>query len=119
MDEKDMAAELQATKDDASEWGDPDRSRGAGGPNKLLTAMVSVRLAKEELGRVQQRANERGQTVSAYVRDLVVRDLTREPRPPSSVMFGMSISTGGTYSAHLDTPRLVNDGSRLLTSTGW
>jgi len=117
MDEKALAAELQATKDDANEWGEAEGSPESSEPKKRLTAMVSIRLAKNELDRVQRRANERGQTVSAFLRDLVLRDLTSDP-PTSSGLFDVSISTGGTYSAHLDTPTLLIDGSRLATLSG-
>ena len=77
MNEKELAAELQAGKD-LDEWGDPEVASASSkaGPAKL-SAMVSVRLAPEELQQVQRRAQENGRTVSAYLRSLAVRDLDR------------------------------------------
>jgi hypothetical protein len=74
-DEQHLADELQATKDDPTEWGAPvPASRGAGRTKRRLAAMVSVRLSPEELEAVQARAQDLGMSVSAYLRRLVLRD---------------------------------------------
>lgn len=83
MSEKDLAAELQASKDDPDEWGDPitgpEAPAAAGmSPKRRLAAMVSVRLSSAELDEVQARAAERGETVSAYLRGLAVRDISTD-----------------------------------------
>jgi hypothetical protein len=115
MDEKELAGELQASKNDPDEWGDAES--GAMEDKKRLSAMVSIRLAKDELEQVQRRAQERGQSVSAYLREVALRDAGGawqvQGRP-----FGVQISTGGTYSASVYAPRLLTDGRRLATSNG-
>ena len=75
MSESELAARLQAEKDDLSQWEEvPPRPR----PDKRkLSAMVSVRLSPEELERLQERAGESGQSVSAYLRSLALRDASR------------------------------------------
>lgn len=116
MNEKELAAELHASKDDATEWGEPEATPSSSERGKTrLAAMVSVRFAPDELKLVQRRAQEGGQTVSAYLRSLAVRDL----RGPSLFSaFGVTISTSGTYSAHVGNPWLMSDGRRLATSQG-
>ena len=120
MNEKDLAAELQASKDDPEEWGDaaPPASSGKRAKRRLA-AMVSVRLSPEELRRVQERATDRGTTVSAYVRALALRDLTEADCAPSVVSRALvSISTGVTYLPRISSSRNTVDGSRLPTSAG-
>ncbi|NQW71311.1 MAG: hypothetical protein HQ453_01145 [Actinobacteria bacterium] len=73
MDEKSLAAELQQSKDDASEWG-AVTTPSVPSTKRRLAAMVSIRLAPAELEMVQQRAREREMTVSAYLRKLALDD---------------------------------------------
>lgn len=118
MSEGELAAELQANKENESEWGEAESgtpvSRQKG--NKRLQAMVSVRFAPQELEQLQRRAKENGQTVSAYLRSLAVRDI-QDPQH-SYATFGVSISSGGTYSAHVANPWIMSDGRRLATTPG-
>ena len=77
--EKELAAELQASKDDAEEWEDTEAiDEPESTPKRRLAAMVSVRLSQDELEGVQARASERGETVSAYLRGLALRDIKPE-----------------------------------------
>jgi predicted DNA binding CopG/RHH family protein len=74
--EKQQAAELQGSKDDAEEWEDAEAiEEPEPTPKRRLAAMVSVRLSQEELEGVQARASERGESVSAYLRGLALRDI--------------------------------------------
>jgi len=79
MDEKRLAEQMQAAKDDPDEWGEPDEDPNAvkRSPKRRLAAMVSVRLSPEELEVVQRTAELRGETVSAYLRRLALDDGAR------------------------------------------
>jgi len=113
MNENELAAELQGSKDDASEWGEATSQDALAKTGKRrLAAMVSVRLAPEELELVQQRAEELGQTVSAYLRAVAMREVTRQP---SQLFVGISMSTKGTYYTRVQSPRIMEDGRRLPT----
>jgi hypothetical protein len=114
MHERELAASLQASKDDPSEWGEPDGGSAPKGKQRLA-AMVSVRLAPDELRQIQQRAERDGQTVSAYLRSLAVRDLHRGAMPSG---FGVSITSSGTYSTRFGNQWLLADGRRLSTTLG-
>ncbi|MFP5336069.1 MAG: plasmid mobilization protein [Actinomycetes bacterium] len=116
MSEKDLAAELQASKGDPGEWEAPEEAPEPVQRKQRLQAMVSVRFAPDELERIQRYAQERGQTVSAYIRALAIRDL--EGRPQGVATFGVSISSAGTYSAHVGNPSVMSDGRRLTTTAG-
>jgi len=74
-----LAAELGAAMADPSEWGDaiPDPRSGRS-EKRQRAAMISIRLNAEELRTVQDRAADRGLSVSQYVRDLVLQP-TRQP----------------------------------------
>jgi len=114
MNEKALAAALQASKDDGSEWGEPqEATESSNPPGKKLAAMISVRFSTDELEDIQHRAKERGQTVSAYIRALATTS-----QAPSSVSRNIAviISSSGNYSAHVANPRLMSDGRRLETS---
>lgn len=114
MSEKNLAADLQATKDDSTEWGEPETSPAHDQSKKpRLAAMVSVRLAPDELEAVQQRAQDMGLSVSAYLRALAVGDVGRSSRPAA---FAVTISNSGTYSTRVANPWLMSDGRRLATS---
>src|SRR5947209_8474888 len=122
MDEKDLAADLQATKDDPGEWGEPSPratdgetavdSAGDEGPKRRLAAMVSVRLSPDELEAVQGRAGQRGESVSAYLRGLALRDIALSTTP---FHFESLISSGQPYVSRVTGSLVVNDGAWLLT----
>jgi len=119
MDEKDLAADLQRGKDDESEWGDVAPENSAAKPAKRrLAAMVSVRLMPEELEKVQKRAEELGQTVSAYLRSLAMRDATPGAELSPIPFNVVSLSSAGTYLTHLENPLITVDGGRLQTYAG-
>lgn len=74
MDEARLAAELQAVKDEQGEWEDPEPAVVRRAEKRRLAAMISVRLAPDELALVQAHARDRGETVSGYLRNLALRD---------------------------------------------
>ena len=119
MNEKELAAQLQATKGDADEWGDPETSDQQatpsdtrGGPKRRLAAMVSVRLSPEELEAVQARASARDESVSGYLRGLVLRDMS----PVKQSLRGtVLVSSGDTYFSRIAATSVVRDGGQLLT----
>lgn len=122
MDEKELAAQLQGTKDDAEEWGDatpkpdstdPSVASGAeSAPKRRLAAMVSVRLSPEELEAVQARAAERGESVSGYLRGVALRDVT-----VATTVFRLPVfvCTSDPYVSEIASSTIVVDGGRLLT----
>lgn len=121
MNEKELAAQLQATKDDADEWGDPESGeegatpsglRGTG-PKRRLAAMVSVRLSPEELEAVQARAAARGESVSGYLRGLVLRDMT-----VAKVQFLKSVyvTAGEPYVWKIVGSSVVRDGGEVINA---
>lgn len=114
MNEKELAASLQASKNDLDEWGEAE-VRDAPKAKKRLAAMISVRLTPDELAQIQQRAQEHQQSVSAYLRALAVRDLHPVALPAG---FGPTINSSGTYASSLGTQWLVADGRRLPTTLG-
>jgi hypothetical protein len=66
------AAYFQAHKDDDTEWGEPVSS--GGGTSRRLASMISIRLAPEEADRVRAAANERGETLSQFVREAALNE---------------------------------------------
>ena len=122
MDEKELAAQLQGTKDDAGEWGDatpePDSadpavaSRAESAPRRRLAAMVSVRLSPEELEAVQARAAEQGESVSGYLRGVALRDATVVNRVFRLPVF---VSTSEPQVFKTAGSPIIRDGGRLLT----
>jgi len=119
MDEKELAAQLQAAKFDSDEWGDdiPEPSEGlrtglgkAPAPKRRLAAMVSVRLSPEELEAVQEQALQRGETVSGYLRGLAVQDIGIADRYPLPIF----VSSGDRYVTIFKSHALT-DGAQLLT----
>lgn len=83
MDERDLAAELQATKDDDSEWGEAVSPKHPVGRSekRRLSAMVSVRLTPTELHALQEHALARDSTVSGLLRQLALGTLATETAP--------------------------------------
>jgi predicted DNA binding CopG/RHH family protein len=118
MDERDLAAELQRTKDDPEEWGDVDEQPSTRPKQaRRLAAMVSVRFAPEELAKVQRRASERGQTVSSFLRDVAMQNVSAH-RSPSQLTGMVNVSTADIVSMRCTVPRIAQDGSRLETTAG-
>lgn len=116
MTEKELAAELQLTRDDATEWGDPiEREPAPAGPKRRLAAMVSVRLSPEELDDVQVRAEALGLTVSSHIRRLLLEDLAKTRNPIEVRYVEMQVSrilwTSGSAMAY--TPQ---EGTQVLVS---
>lgn len=102
MDEKDLAAELQETKDDASEWEFPDAEIPQEVPpvaTRRLAAMVSVRLSPDELELLQDRASARGETVSSHIRKLIMDDLSDSGQELWARFIDASIDTGFGWTA--------------------
>lgn len=119
MNEKELAAELQRTKDDGTEWGDGvSGGSDAKSTKRRLAAMVSVRLSAEELERVQHRAVDCGQTVSAYLRGLAIRDVEANVVPEPYRWGAVTVSSPGTYLTHLENPGVTVDGRYLHTCAG-
>ena len=88
------AEEFQATKDDASEWGDPEAAP-ARSAKRRLAAMVSVRLSPEELERLQAHVESLGTSVSGYLRKLAldsIDDGHRAWRPDRVIVSNLSWS---------------------------
>lgn len=122
MDEKELAAQLQSSKDSPDEWGDPvatpssvgerHRSRPRGTPKRRLAAMVSVRLTPEELELVQARAIERGETVSAYLRGVALRDVAG---PNTPIRTTVSTNATAPHVTTFSSGFTLLDGGRLTT----
>jgi hypothetical protein len=87
MNELQLAEELQRAKHDADEWGDAEVAPAI---KHRLRAMISVRFGEHELVAVQSRAGARGETVSAYLRGLALRDVA--PTPQSFPRFNLVVS---------------------------
>ncbi len=128
MSESELAARLQAEKDDLSQWDEVTAPTRAG--KRKLSAMVSVRLSPEELERVQERAEESGQSVSSYLRNLALRDAAKGAFRPttrsaivrtsgapyeSSVLSGDAALDSRSYPR---APRRAHSATRITTSAG-
>jgi hypothetical protein len=119
MDEKELAAQLQGTKDDTDEWGDPtpdlrSADEGESTPKRRLAAMVSIRLSPEELEAVQARAAERGESVSGYLRGIALQDITLVTTP---FRLAVLVSSSEPYVSEITSSAIVKDGGRLMTRT--
>ena len=77
--------------------------------------MVSVRLTPDELEQVQQRADQMGQTVSACLRSLAMRDAPPGVQLTTFQLDVVSLGSAATYLAHVESPVVTVDGGRLLT----
>ena len=77
--EEELAAQVEAMRDDAEAWGDPvqePKSRRKS-ERRQRAAMVSVRFSPEELEAVQAQAADAGASVSGYLRSLALGDSRR------------------------------------------
>ena len=113
VNEGDLAAEFQATKDDPNEWGDaaPAPTSGARSEKRRLAAMVSVRLAPDELTALQEHARRKDTTVSGYLRALALADITeltstREHEPEDG--FAVIINSGQAVQYASTSPFVFN-----------
>jgi hypothetical protein len=71
----------QAHKDDPEVWGEPEGVRGQKPERRRLNAMVSVRLTPDEEDALRAEAEKRGVSLSALVRQTILRELA----PPATV----------------------------------
>lgn len=106
MSEKDLAVQLQAEKDDMSQWEEVVPTKRG---KRKLSAMVSVRLSPEELEHVQKRAEESGQSVSAYLRNLALRDAARGASRHGLPGLVVQVS-GGHYASVVRRPQGFSQG---------
>jgi molybdenum cofactor biosynthesis enzyme len=119
VNDRDLAAELQATKDDPDEWDDTapgGDSVGAKRPKRRLAAMVSVRLSRAELEVLQSNATRRGETVSGYLRRLALEDAAQVTARSGLCHPLVSISQEVRVHTRIDQPRITTDGRWILTS---
>jgi hypothetical protein len=96
------AAYFQAHKDDDTEWGEPVSS--GGGTSRRLASMISIRLAPEEADRVRAAANERGETLSQFVREAALNEASAS-LGRAWIEFNMAYSLAGAVSSSI---RLAN-----------
>lgn len=119
VNERELAAELQETKDDAEEWDDALASDAADEekrPKRRLAAMVSIRLTPAELEIVQSNAARHGETVSSYLRRLALEDARVTPSWSELFCARVSISQSERIYTHMDEPAMTTDGRWILTS---
>ncbi|MFA5786286.1 MAG: hypothetical protein WDA71_04755 [Actinomycetota bacterium] len=64
----------QARKGDTEEWGEPEGVAGKRPERRRLKAMVSIRLTPEEEGRIRGAAARQGLSVSAFIRQVALRE---------------------------------------------
>jgi predicted DNA binding CopG/RHH family protein len=103
MDEHTLASQVEAMKDDAAAWGDPElkSQRPRKSEQRQRGAMVSVRFTEDELSAVQAHAAERGLSVSGYLRSVAL-DVAGQP----------VVST--RWSGHVATNSSLTDARLLL-----
>lgn len=74
MEERELAEQIEAMRDDPEAWGspaaEPERKRKS--ERRQRGAMVSVRFSPEELASVQEHAADAGTSVSGYLRNLAL-----------------------------------------------
>jgi hypothetical protein len=75
MDEAERASRYEAEGVTGDEWGEPETLRR---PRRRLGSMFSVRLTAKEAELVRHAADERGLTVSAYLRACALRSAVQE-----------------------------------------
>jgi len=99
-DERERTAHYETHMDDPEEWDEPEPLPAK--PRRRLASMFSVRLAPQELALVRAAAEERGLSVSAYLRMAALK----EAQPPAS---------GSTASYHGAVRRTVNPAAQAST----
>jgi hypothetical protein len=74
MDDRKLAKQIEAMRDDEDAWGgpspEPERKRKS--ERRQRGALVSVRFSPDELASVQAHAAEAGNSVSGYIRNLAL-----------------------------------------------
>lgn len=88
MSDRELAKELQATAGDLTEWGDAEPAPAdVPSEKRRLAAMVSVRLAPEELAALQEHVRALGVSVSAFLRSLALQQINQPAVAPASGYF--------------------------------
>ena len=93
--ESERAEYYEAHKDDPSIWGEPTPVK----PRRRLASMISVRLSPDEVEVVRAAADQRGLSVSGFLRTAALKEANREVRP--SPHFGI-VALLGSYSLSLN-----------------
>lgn len=101
----------QAHKDDPDVWGDPEGLRGQKPERRRLNAMVSIRLTPEEEDSLRSEADRRGISLSALVREMILRELA-----PSAVVSLVRFQRSSTEAAR-ERPEIGPAGNLPVTST--
>jgi hypothetical protein len=97
MREHELAEQIEAMRDDAEAWGEPDSERGhkRKSERRQRGALVSVRFSPDELASVQEHAAEAGASMSGYLRSLALA-AARRPSVTVTWVSGASINASGT-----------------------
>lgn len=105
MSERELAAELQASKDDLTEWGEPEVPPTDGRREKRrLAAMVSVRLAPDELAALQEHVRGLDMTVSGFLRRLALERIRRSTPTSTAGYFRLVDASVGVQSFSTTSP---------------
>jgi hypothetical protein len=105
MSEHELATQLQGSKDDVSEWGEPEAlPTDARREKRRLAAMVSVRLAPEELAALQGHVRGLDLTVSGFLRRLALEQIDRSKGTPDGPCFRLVDASVGVQSFRTTSP---------------
>jgi uncharacterized protein (DUF1778 family) len=74
-EERERAAYYEAHKDQPDDWGEPTKSKA----RRRLASMISVRLSAGEAAAVRAAAEERGISVSAFLREAALKEAEVTP----------------------------------------
>jgi predicted DNA binding CopG/RHH family protein len=79
MDDRELAAQIEAMRDDPAAWGDvePAPKRPRKSEQRQRSVVVSVRLSQRELEVVEEHATARGLSVSGYLRTAALEAASR------------------------------------------
>lgn len=109
MDDRALAQQVEAMKDDPDAWGGPESTEAPGRKRKSERrqrgAVVSVRLSAEELEALQRYADERGMALSSVLREYGLRAASArqdlEPRPdrPADIAHRLRTVVARTYNS--------------------
>lgn len=89
-DEKELAEELERTREDADEWGD-ERVEISVAP--MRTQVVSFRLPLEELETLNSAAGAVGESISQFIRRAIDLRLSRSVEPASTITGYINVIT--------------------------
>src|SRR5436309_13522567 len=70
QNERDQASYYESHKDEPDDWGEPIQSKA----RRRLASMISVRLSPAEAAQVRAAAEERGVSVSAFLREAALKE---------------------------------------------